>query len=90
MDLIRLLDTGAEKKKLCLSLGADRWIDFKESKDIVADIKAATGGQGAHSAVVTTASVGGLIPHSESKRSYLSCRAPDTSKRSSTFEMEVP
>ena len=52
-----LLDTGEEKKRLCLDLGADHWIDFKESKDIVAEIKAATGGSGAHSAVVTTASV---------------------------------
>ncbi|MBY0594931.1 zinc-binding dehydrogenase, partial [Bacillus bingmayongensis] len=33
--------------------------DFKESKDIVADVKAATGGEGAHSAVVTTASPSG-------------------------------
>jgi len=52
-----LSDTGEEKKTLCLDLGADYWIDFKDSKDIVAEIKAATGGLGAHSAVVTTASV---------------------------------
>jgi hypothetical protein len=38
-------------------LGADKWIDFKESNDIVADVKAATDGLGAHSAVVTTANV---------------------------------
>lgn len=53
------IDSGEEKKKLCLELGADVWIDFKESKDIVADVKAATGGEGAHSAVVTTASPAG-------------------------------
>ncbi|KAL6306584.1 GroES-like protein [Sparassis latifolia] len=47
------VDTGAEKKKLCMKLGAEKWIDFKESKDLVADIKAATGGLGPHAAVVT-------------------------------------
>ncbi|PBK94887.1 GroES-like protein [Armillaria gallica] len=49
------IDSGAEKKKLTLSLGAEVWIDFKESKDIVADVRLATGGYGAHSAVVTAA-----------------------------------
>ncbi|KAF7317218.1 PKS-ER domain-containing protein [Mycena chlorophos] len=53
------VDTGADKKALCLSLGADKWIDFKESKDIVADILAITDGLGAHSAVVTAASSSG-------------------------------
>ncbi|KAF7375305.1 PKS-ER domain-containing protein [Mycena sanguinolenta] len=53
------VDTGADKKKLCLELGADKWIDFQESKDIVADIKAITGGLGAHSALVTAASSSG-------------------------------
>ncbi|KAK7443536.1 alcohol dehydrogenase [Stygiomarasmius scandens] len=53
------VDTGAEKKELCLKLGAEKWIDFKESKDIVQDIRDATGGQGAHSAVVTSAASSG-------------------------------
>ncbi|KAJ6505344.1 chaperonin 10-like protein [Mycena sanguinolenta] len=53
------VDTGADKKKLCLELGADKWIDFQESKDIVEDIKAITGGLGAHSALVTAASSSG-------------------------------
>ncbi|KAF9031520.1 GroES-like protein [Hymenopellis radicata] len=53
------IDSGEEKKQLCLKLGAEVWIDFKESKDIVGDVKAATGGLGAHSAVVTTASPSG-------------------------------
>lgn len=48
-------DTGAEKKELCLRLGAERWIDFKETKDLVGDIRAATDGFGPHSAVVTAA-----------------------------------
>lgn len=48
------IDSGAEKKKLCLELGAEAWIDFKECKDVVAEIKSITG-IGAHSAVVTAA-----------------------------------
>lgn len=48
-------DTGAEKKNLCTKLGAEAWVDFKETKDLVGDIKAATGGKGAHAAVVTAA-----------------------------------
>ncbi|KAJ7746243.1 chaperonin 10-like protein [Mycena metata] len=53
------VDTGAEKKKLCLELGADKWIDFQETKDIVEEIKALTDGLGAHSALVTAASSSG-------------------------------
>lgn len=51
------IDGGEEKHKLCMELGADKWIDFTKSKDIVADVKKATDGHGAHAAVVTTASV---------------------------------
>ncbi|KAJ7651116.1 hypothetical protein FB45DRAFT_1050917 [Roridomyces roridus] len=53
------VDSGADKKKLCLELGADKWIDFKETQDIVEEIKALTGGFGAHAAVVTTANSSG-------------------------------
>jgi propanol-preferring alcohol dehydrogenase len=42
------VDTGAEKKKLCLSLGADCFIDFKESKDLIEEIKKVCGGIGPH------------------------------------------
>jgi alcohol dehydrogenase, propanol-preferring len=49
------IDTGADKKKLCLDLGAEKWIDFKETKDLVKDIKDLTDGLGAHAAVVTAA-----------------------------------
>jgi len=55
------IDTGEEKRELCESLGADHWIDFAKSKDIVADIKKATDGRGAHAAVVTTASVSAFL-----------------------------
>ncbi|KAL0578081.1 alcohol dehydrogenase [Marasmius crinis-equi] len=50
------IDTGKEKRDLCLSLGAEKFIDFKTSKDIVAEVIAATDGKGAHSAVVTSSS----------------------------------
>ena len=51
------IDTGAAKKDLCLKLGAEKWIDFQQSKDIVKEVRDATGGEGAHSAVVTATSV---------------------------------
>ncbi|ADV22294.1 alcohol dehydrogenase, propanol-preferring [Cryptococcus gattii Ru294] len=47
------IDTGAAKEKLVKSLGADAWVDFKTTKDLVADVKAATGGEGPAAAVVT-------------------------------------
>ncbi|KAI0764618.1 GroES-like protein [Trametes elegans] len=49
------IDTGAEKKELVTKLGAEKWIDFKETKDLVKDIIEATDGFGAHAAVVTAA-----------------------------------
>ncbi|KAJ3761196.1 mannitol-1-phosphate dehydrogenase MPDH1 [Lentinula raphanica] len=50
------IDTGAHKRDLCLQLGAEKWIDFKESKDIVKEVLDATNGLGAHAAVVTASS----------------------------------
>jgi propanol-preferring alcohol dehydrogenase len=36
------IDTGAEKRDMCLNkLGASAFVDFKESKDVVADVRAA-------------------------------------------------
>lgn len=55
--VVSLSDTGAEKKELCLSLGAEKWIDFRETKDLVKEIKNATGGEGPHAALVSAASV---------------------------------
>jgi len=49
------VDTGAEKRELCLKLGAEKWVDFRESKDLVKDIKDATGGDGPHAALVSAA-----------------------------------
>ena len=55
--VVSLSDTGAEKKELCLSLGAEKWVDFRETKDLVKEIKNATGGDGPHAALVSAASV---------------------------------
>jgi hypothetical protein len=55
------IDTGAEKKDLCLTLGAEKWVDFRETKDLVKDIKEAAGGDGPHAALVSAASVSPYI-----------------------------
>lgn len=46
------IDTGEAKKHLCLKLGAEKWIDFRESTDIVRDVKVATGGPGPKASLV--------------------------------------
>jgi len=53
------IDTGAEKKELCLKLGAEKWIDFNESKNLVKDVKDACDGLGPHCALVTSATAAG-------------------------------
>ncbi|KAH7905462.1 chaperonin 10-like protein [Hygrophoropsis aurantiaca] len=53
------IDTGEEKRKLCEDLGADKWIDFREVKNLVNAVKEACDGKGPHVAVVTTASAAG-------------------------------
>ncbi|KAF8317071.1 putative ADH1-alcohol dehydrogenase I [Clavulina sp. PMI_390] len=50
------LDAGAEKRALCTKLGAETFIDFSESKDLVGDLKKACGGTGPHAAIVTASS----------------------------------
>lgn len=45
------IDTGDDKGDLSLSLGAEKWIDFKKSSDLVGEVRAVTGG-GAHAAIV--------------------------------------
>ncbi|GJE85049.1 zinc-dependent alcohol dehydrogenase [Phanerochaete sordida] len=49
------VDTGAQKKELVMKLGAEAWVDFRETKDLVGDIRRATGGEGPHTAVITAA-----------------------------------
>jgi len=50
------VDTGASKKALCHSYGAEFFIDFKTTKNLVADIKAAAGGLGPHAAILASSS----------------------------------
>lgn len=45
------IDSGEDKRKLALELGAEKWFDFKESPNLVSDIIAATEG-GARAAVI--------------------------------------
>ena len=44
------------KKELATQSGAEHFIDFTQSKDVAEDVKALTGGLGAHAVVVVTAS----------------------------------
>ena len=50
------IDTGEAKKSLALSLGAEKWIDFRAplTGDLVNDVYAATNGLGAHAVLVTS------------------------------------
>ena len=50
------LDSGADKRALCDKLGAEAFVDYAESKDLVADLKKACGGKGPHAAIVTASS----------------------------------
>ncbi|GLA29865.1 alcohol dehydrogenase [Aspergillus niger] len=47
------IDGGDEKKAMCEKLGSEAYIDFKTSKDVVEDVKAATPeGLGAHAVIL--------------------------------------
>ena len=50
------IDTGEAKKSLALSLGAEKWIDFRAplTGDLVDDAYEATNGLGAHAVLVTS------------------------------------
>lgn len=50
------VDTGASKRALCHSYGAEFFVDFKTTKNLVADIKAASGGLGPHAAILASSS----------------------------------
>lgn len=49
------IDTGSDKRDLCLALGAETWIDFKDSENVIADVLSATKG-GAHAAIIISGS----------------------------------
>lgn len=47
------IDGGEAKKKLCLSMGAEAFVDFRETKDVPAEVFKIAGGPGAHGVLVT-------------------------------------
>ncbi|KAK7040391.1 hypothetical protein VNI00_009868 [Paramarasmius palmivorus] len=46
------IDSGEDKKELCLKLGAEKWIDFQKSENLVQDVIAAADGEGPQAAVI--------------------------------------
>jgi propanol-preferring alcohol dehydrogenase len=77
------IDSGAEKKALCLKLGAEAWIDFRESKDIVKDVKDICDGVGAHCAIVTAANSSGYeqaVDYLRSGGTLMAVGLPGTAK----------
>ncbi|KAJ5689568.1 hypothetical protein N7462_003960 [Penicillium macrosclerotiorum] len=51
------IDGGDEKRAMCEKLGAEAYVDFTKSQDLVADVKAATpGGLGAHAVLLLAVS----------------------------------
>ncbi|KAH7155965.1 chaperonin 10-like protein [Dactylonectria macrodidyma] len=53
---VTALDGGDAKRDVCLELGADAFVDFKTSKDTVADIRNASGGAGPDAVLLLAAS----------------------------------
>lgn len=51
------IDTGESKKNLCFGLGAEKWVDFRESKDLIKDVQEATDGLGPEAALLTAPDV---------------------------------
>ncbi|KAM0194256.1 hypothetical protein ACHAPA_005062 [Fusarium lateritium] len=50
------IDGGEEKEKMCMELGAQTFIDFTKSKNLIADVKATTSdGLGPHAALLVAA-----------------------------------
>ncbi|KIV88038.1 hypothetical protein PV10_09212 [Exophiala mesophila] len=48
-----VVDTGLEKQKLALSLGAEAFVDFRESSDVAAEVVRICDGKGAHGVFCT-------------------------------------
>lgn len=48
-----VIDSGEDKKKLVLSMGAEEFIDFKTEKDVAGKVKKIADGVGAHGVLVT-------------------------------------
>ena len=47
------VDTGTAKRDLCLRMGAEHFVDFKETQDTVKEVVSLTDGIGAHGVFVT-------------------------------------
>ncbi|KAI9810915.1 MAG: hypothetical protein M1827_005774 [Pycnora praestabilis] len=47
------IDTGEDKKALCLRMGAEAFVDFKEVEDVAAEVTKIADGVGAHGVFVT-------------------------------------
>lgn len=50
------IDGGAEKGESCKKLGAESYVDFMSSKDVISDVKSVTSGEGPHGVLL-------LAPH---------------------------
>lgn len=50
------IDGGPEKEKVCLDLGAQTYVDFLTSSDVVRDVKEASGGAGPNAVLLLAAS----------------------------------
>lgn len=50
------IDTGDNKRELCRKLGAETFVDFKTSPNVVEEVKRAADGKGAHAVIVTSGS----------------------------------
>jgi len=48
-----VIDTGDQKKKLALDMGAEEFVDFKQVENVAEEIKKIAGGVGAHGVIVT-------------------------------------
>ncbi|KAI9835770.1 MAG: hypothetical protein M1819_001949 [Sarea resinae] len=47
------VDSGAEKRALCLKLGAEAFVDFRETENVAQEVVRISDGKGAHSVFVT-------------------------------------
>ncbi len=51
-----VIDTGASKRELCMKMGAEAFVDFKESEDVAKEVVSIADGVGAHGIFVTAPS----------------------------------
>ncbi|KAI5474696.1 alcohol dehydrogenase [Pseudohyphozyma bogoriensis] len=83
------VDTGADKKKLCASYGAETFLDFKEPGNFIDRVKAVTGGLGPHAAIMASSGGGAYQQALEYLRPHGTLVAvglpPDTFIQASVF-----